>query len=144
MTVRLITPADTLPLRQLVLRPGGRAADCIWPGDEAPGAFHLGSFLDDQLISIGSFQPGGHPHLSAHRPYRLRGMATHPNARGKGAGRALLHFALDHLRGLGADLLWCNARCGAVPFYALLGFTVTGPVFDMAGIGPHQVMWRRV
>ena len=71
-------------------------------------------------------------------------MATHPAYRGRGAGRLLVEHALRLLQERGADLLWCNARLIAVPFYARLGFQVQGPEFDIPGIGPHHVMGRPV
>lgn len=74
-------------------------------------------------------------------PARLRGMATAPAHRGQGFGSALLRFGTGHARRQGHDLVWCNARELAVPFYARQGFLPQGPLFPLAGIGIHQMMY---
>ena len=76
--------------------------------------------------------------------WRLRGMATSERARGTGLGRAVLAECFEVVREGGGRALWCNARLGAVPFYRRLGLAAVGPEFDIAGIGPHYVMWRGV
>jgi predicted GNAT family N-acyltransferase len=46
------------------------------------------------------------------------------------------------LRMRNVELLWCNARVKARKFYDRMGFSTTGAVFDVAGIGPHFLMHR--
>lgn len=61
-------------------------------------------------------------------------------ARGTGLGAALVRFGLAHFQaqpGLRAVVL--GAQCHAEPFYARLGFTPFGEVYDDAGI-PHIQM----
>jgi len=142
MQARLLTAPETHPLRLLVLRPGGTLADVDFANDANAGAFHLGIEVNEELVSVGSFYPEGHPALSAQRPYRLRGMATHPAHQGSGAGSALLRAAIELLRTLHADVLWCNARVKAVPFYERAGFQREGELFDIPGIGGHYLMFR--
>jgi GNAT superfamily N-acetyltransferase len=144
MKVVTIPAEGTHPLRLLVLRPGGTLADCQWPIDAVPDAFHLAVDDGDARICVASFQPAAHPTIPAVQPWQLRGMATHPAHRGRGAGRLLVEHALELVREHGTDLLWCNARLVAVPFYARLGFQLQGPEFDIPGIGPHHVMGRMV
>ena len=144
MQVVRIPAEETHPLRLLVLRPGGTVDDCRWPIDTVPDAFHLAVEKDGQRVCIASFQPSSHPALTATQAWQLRGMATHPDHRGIGAGRLLVEHAIEQVRELGADLLWCNARLVALPFYERLGFRTEGPEFDIAGIGPHYLMWRPV
>ncbi len=144
MHAALIPLEATYPLRLQVLRPGGTLSDCQFPSDGAPGGFHIGSFLDGSCVAVGSFSPEGHAALRALSPYRLRGMATAPHVRGRGAGRMLLELALEELERRGSDLLWCNAREAAIPFYQRMGFTGVGAFFQLAGIGPHQVMYRPI
>lgn len=144
MRIRFIRTEDTYPLRLLVLRPGGTVEDCQWANDRLEGSFHLAAEVGEQRIAIGSFYPEKHPALSGWKQFRLRGMATHPEFRGRGAGRRLLRFALEHLEGQQVDVLWCNAREVAVPFYEAMGFKVSGDAFDIPGIGLHYLMWRKV
>lgn len=144
MTVSLIPVEATHPLRLLVLRPGGTLDDTKFAGDTAPLVFHMGTYRDGACISVGSFLPEAHPDLHALRPYRLRGMATHPDHQGTGAGSQLINAAVEYLKEQGCDLLWCNARLKAVPFYERQGFVVHGDLFDIGGIGPHYLMHRAV
>ncbi len=144
MRIKFIKATDTHTLRHLVLRPHETLADCDYPNDRNPESFHLGVFLGEHLIGVGSFYAEKHEGLKGWKQYRLRGMAVHPDLQGQGAGSELIGFAMEHLRAQQADLLWCNARGGAKRFYEGLGFTVHGEPFDMAGIGAHYVMQRRV
>lgn len=144
MQVHAIAAEETHPLRLLVLRPGGRLEDCRWPIDATPEAFHLAVDDGNDRICVASFQPAAHGALPALRPWQLRGMATHPGHRGQGAGTLLMAAALERLERAGADVLWCNARLAAVPFYQRLGFRIEGALFDIPGIGPHHVMWRSI
>lgn len=144
MRIKFIKAQDTWPLRHRVLRPHQAIEDCDYPNDRNPESFHLGVFIGEHLIGIGSFYAEKHEALKGWKQYRLRGMATHPEFQGQGAGGKLLRFAFEHLHAQKADLLWCNARENALRFYQDLGFTVLGEPFTIAGIGEHYVMQRRV
>lgn len=145
LEIRPISSDRTHPLRNLVLRPGKPAADCRWPGDDDPGSFHAGAFVDDALVAIASVipqpMPGADP--TAAGPlcsFRLRGMATHPEHRGQGLGSALLSYCIEHARNAGGDVLWCNARTPALEFYRRAGFETVGEEFETPDIGPHVRM----
>jgi ElaA protein len=63
-----------------------------------------------------------------------------PEARGIGAGTALVQAAVAHLRGVpGVVRARLGAQVHALGFYERLGFEATGPVYDDAGI-PHRDM----
>ena len=149
--VRFISAKEVLPLRSAVLRNHLPEPQCVFPTDEIQGAFHLGYFLEDELVCIASFQPNDHPgqvtatsRLQAGEGYQLRGMATDPRYNGMGYGAAVVNFAKDHLKNLQASYLWCNARKVAVGFYEKLGFIVVSEEFDIPGIGPHFEMLARL
>ena len=149
MDVRPITPAETRPLRSEILRPGQPPESLVYPGDDAPGSFHAGAFVDGALVGIATVYPEPMPaapdaDLDPSSAFRLRGMATRTGLQGRGIGRAVLARCIDHVRDSGADVLWCNARVGALGFYERLGFETLGDEFDIAGIGPHFVMWKDV
>ncbi len=76
--------------------------------------------------------------------WRIRGMATRPEARRRGIASALLCFCEAHAREHGGLRLWCNARVPARGFYEHRGLTVIGDVFDIPGIGPHYLMSKRL
>ena len=46
--------------------------------------------------------------------WRIRGMATRPDLRGRGLGGLVLDALVDHIAGHGGGLLWCNARVTAL------------------------------
>ena len=76
--------------------------------------------------------------------YRLRAMATHPDVRGAGAGRAVVDAALEQVRKAGAELLWCDARKVALGFYDRLGFERIDEWYHVPNVGPHQLMFYRI
>ena len=144
MRIRFIKAQDTWGLRHRVLRPHQTIEDCDYPNDRNPESFHLGVFIGEHLIGIGSFYAEKNDALKGWKQYRLRGMATHPEFRGQGAGAKLIRFAIEHLRAQRADLLWCNARENAKGFYEKLGFGTYGESFSIEGIGEHFVMFHRI
>lgn len=155
ITTQRITAADTIPLRSAILRPGYPVSDCTFPGDDDPLTFHAGAMLDGAIVSIASMYlesrptdaPGGAGRGADHAAgsaWRLRGMATDPDLRGSGAGRAALDACLAHVREHGGTLAWCNARTEAIGFYERLGWSILGEEFDIPTVGPHYVMERRL
>lgn len=68
-------------------------------------------------------------------------VALLPEARGTGAGAALMRAALDELRARGIRTAKLGAQTHAIGFYEKLGFTAYGPEYDDAGI-PHRDMSR--
>jgi GNAT superfamily N-acetyltransferase len=69
-------------------------------------------------------------------------MATLPEVRGAGFGRALLDACVAAARENGAAILWCNARTSAADFYAKNGWRIVGAEFDIPTVGPHFRMSR--
>jgi GNAT superfamily N-acetyltransferase len=154
-TTREITAAETRPLRQSVLRPGRTLEELVYPGDDDPGCAHFGAFDDaGRLVGIATVFPDPAPaNLRGVMPdtaftpagaFRLRGMATLPEVRGAGYGRALMEACFDHARAQGGEYLWCNARVNAAGFYRSIGLEAFGDAFDIDLIGPHYVMGRTV
>lgn len=145
MTVSIVSTAEVYPLRLLVLRPGGKHEDCIFSGDSAPDTVHFAvKDMQGHIFGVASFYRSEHIEVPTTRSMQLRGMATHPNVRGLGYGKALVLEALRYFAEKGEDAIWCNAREVAVTFYSSLGFDLVGEPFDIPGIGPHRVMWRRL
>lgn len=153
LTVTRIAADQTIPLRSSVLRAGHPVSECMFPGDDDDLTFHAGAMLDGRIVSIASLYqeprtpdaPGGvtpGPAHAAGTAWRLRGMATEPDLRGSGAGRAALEACEAHARANGATLLWCNARTPAIGFYERMGWTAYGDEFEIPTAGPHYVMER--
>jgi len=80
--------------------------------------------------------------INAQNPYRLRGMATHPNFRRQGFASELMNTAFEYLTKLECDILWCKARVVALDYYEFMGFNKIGDVFEIEGIGPHYFMYK--
>jgi GNAT superfamily N-acetyltransferase len=134
-----IGAADTYPLRKLVLRDGTRSSVLAFEGDELDTTFHLGARCDGELVGISTWLDRAYPDRPAERAFQLRGMATHPDRRGHGAGDAMLVAGLDRCRSLGAALVWARARDTALGFYVRHGFATVGPGYTDLTTGlPHH------
>lgn len=146
MKAMRIKAEQTLPLRQSVLRPGLPLSDSRYPGDGPETAGHFGVFAEEALIAVGSIYPEVCPEGMGLKPqdfknaWRLRGMATDPSYRSRGAGELVLKSCLEHARAMGADVVWCHARTGAKRFYERNGFVATSEEYDLPKIGPHFLM----
>lgn len=134
--IKHITTAETLDLRNRVLRNNEGIDKCIFPFDDTEKNFHLGKFDGDSVVSIATFYPEDYEGRGT-GGYRLRGMATDPEFSGKGYGSELIKFAINELRCANASYIWCHARTVATEFYKKLGFEVISEEFEMPGIGPH-------
>jgi predicted GNAT family N-acyltransferase len=139
LRVRRATLAEILPLRHAVLRPGRPLATAHFDGDDAADTVHLAAVLaaDTAIVGCATLLPRPH---RGQRAWQLRGMATRPDLARRGIGTAVLSAAETLVRERGDDLLWCNARLAAVPFYGSAGWRVVSDAFDVPGIGPHHVM----
>ncbi|MSU59151.1 MAG: GNAT family N-acetyltransferase [Pedosphaera sp.] len=142
MEIRIINATETLPLRSAVLRPGRPLAAAQFTGDKLPTTKHFGAFRDGQLLGIASIFLAEMPEHTGLAALQLRGMATAPEVRGAGFGRALVVACVAIARENGAEILWCNARIPAVGFYQKLSWEIIGEEFDIPDVGPHFRMWR--
>jgi GNAT superfamily N-acetyltransferase len=142
--IKFIEAETVLHIRNVELREGKLSLkECIFPTDYLPGAFHLGYYKDEELACAASFHPQIYGVFTGNG-YQLRGMATLEKHRGQGFGNKLVNFALVYLRGKKVNYLWCNARKSASRFYLNLGFEIISPEFEVAGIGPHYVMYVKI
>jgi GNAT superfamily N-acetyltransferase len=135
----------TRPLRGRVLRPGQGFEALAFPGDDAPDSAHFGArTATGAILSVGSVMRETPPWRRAPLAWRVRGMATVPEARRQGLGARVLAALIAHAAAHGGGLLWCNARTPAVRFYERVGFVAHGEPWDDREIGPHVAMWRTV
>ena len=97
------------------------------------GAVHALVSIDGVPCGAGRFifeQPG---------VAKIQRMAVIDDARGRGAGRALLDFLEGEARRRGARSFTLWAQTQAKQFYEKAGYSALGPIFDDAGI-PHVRM----
>lgn len=136
---------DTLPIRSDVLRSGRPESDCIFDGDDHEQTFHLGAFIENKLVSIASFFYDKNSKIDNENQYRLRGMATIEEYRGKGLSSELLEMAFSIIKQNFCDKLWCNARVESVGFYEKVGFSkFDDQVFLIKDVGEHSLMSRNI
>jgi GNAT superfamily N-acetyltransferase len=131
--VRPVPIELTRELRRAVLRPH-ESVEAV-AGHEAPGTIAVGAFEAGELVACGLIMP-------APDGWRVRGMATAPEHRGRGHGAAVLAALLNVAREAGARRVWCNARAPARSLYERAGFRVESEEFELPHIGPHYVMAR--
>lgn len=145
--VKKIPAADTLSVRQQVLRPNLVTDQCHFEGDQGEATFHMGAILDDSVIGIATMMIDHTPELAeiADLHYRLRGMAVLPEYRNQGLGGAILEGCLLEVKERGCKLCWCNARVTAARFYTAAGFSKTSEnSFEIADVGPHFLMYKQL
>lgn len=141
--IRFINTEDTLVLRSVILREGITPELCRFDGDDEFDTFHLGYYIENELVCIGSFHKQGKEGFAG-QGYQLRGMATRVDHQGLGIGNQLLNFAIVYLRGRNVNYIWCNARKYACKFYLGIGFEIVSDEFEIVGIGPHRVMYLKI
>ena len=146
-TVEKISAADTLSIRQQVLRPNWTIEQCHFEGDQDETTFHIGAFKDGVLIGIATMMRDSSAELAAIATdqYRLRGMAVLPEYRDQGIGRSILDECIQEVRLRKCRLFWCNARIKAARFYTAAGFSKTSETtFDIPGAGLHFLMFKQL
>ncbi len=130
---------------------------CVIDIDDAEHAIHLAAFTKNQFPW--GIRLHGHPGtlvgacslfdqhcMRVQVPWgpgddlRLRVMGTLPEARGWGAGAALIARALQEVQKQGRHALWCDARQVAYGFYERQGFAFLNDTYEIPDIGPHRTM----
>lgn len=140
--VKFTTPDEGFDLRNEILRPAGTAPFKGIEGENLDTSFHVGCFLDGHIISIATFLKKSNSLFSQQYQYFMRGMVTHPDYQGQGAGSSVIDFGINELKKRNVNFLWFNARINAVPFYEKNGFSSIGEEFLIPEIGMHVVMYK--
>lgn len=147
---KAVPRAEIFDLRRSVLRPGLPAEAAMYPEDADPGVFHMAAYDGDTLAACATFFPDPVPGEEAVPAYRFRGMASSPEARGRGFGAAVLRAGIEEAaRRMWCDggppcssrawgMVWCNGRVSARGFYERMGFTTDGETFEIAPSGAHH------
>ena len=143
MVVIEIPFRDALALRRGVLRPEAPSDDATIYDEELEGtAATYGVVVDQVPVAIGTVMPDGYPPNPGPGDWRIRGMATNPDFRGRGLGALVLSALVAHAIDRDGTLAWCNARVSAAAFYEGSGFVRRGDIFNTAGDRPHLLMDR--
>ncbi len=144
ITIYQISADQTYPLRHQVLRPHQPIEMCYYPGDNLPGAFHLGAHVESKIVGIISVAPDSYSKFKEKSQFRIRGMAVAPEFRKRQIGTQLVKESMKMLKSAKANLVWFNAREVAFGFYENLGFVYQDGLFEIEGIGLHKVMYSPV
>ncbi|MDP5158362.1 MAG: GNAT family N-acetyltransferase [Flaviramulus sp.] len=131
-------------MRHPVLRAGKHIDTCHFAGDDLETTFHLGIFLNEELLGICSFFKSNHNCITSKNQYQLRGMAILKEFQGKGLGNIILNFGENLLREQNTQVIWCNAREVAVNFYLKTGYKTIGNTFNIKDIGIHYMMYKNL
>jgi GNAT superfamily N-acetyltransferase len=146
MKVLRISAIDTYPIRPQVLVPDHTLQKAKFAGDDDEDvSFHLGAFIDGQLVTVASFFYERNTLLKDEHQYQLRGMATLPDFQGRGLSSELLTIAFPIIKQNFCSMLWCNARVSAIGFYEKVGFKkLNEEIFEIPEIGPHILMFKSI
>lgn len=131
------------PLRHAELRRGQDFSTTYYDKDNENETIHIACLSQNNVISCATFYPEFSYKLKSKNPYRLRGMATATDFTRRGIGTMLMKKAFKLLQ-KNVDIIWCNARTGALNFYKKLGFEVIGDIFNIKDIGPHYYMFKKI
>ena len=138
--IRFIKAEQTFPIRREVLR---KNIDLPYKleGDFDKETFHLGAFVNDELVSIVSLMKKNIDVLKGEQ-YQLRGMATAAKYRGRGYGKLLALRSEEVLVSRNIHKIWCNARIEALDFYKSLNYIILGETFIVPKVGTHYLMYK--
>lgn len=141
--VEQVPAARTYALRHEVLRPHTPIESVGEPGDDTPPAAAFAALTpDDGVLGTAVVRPAPCPwRPEVPRAWRLRGVATTPDVRGRGLGTAVLRAVVEYVQRHGGELIWCNARTPALNLYLREGFVTEGEQWIDPEIGPHIRMW---
>jgi ribosomal protein S18 acetylase RimI-like enzyme len=129
--IRRIAAHDTITLRDAMLRPDLPPGGSIYPGDDAPDTLHLGAFVEDTLAAVATLCREPMPGTQGTTSWRLRGMATLSEYRGRGFARQLAQRCIAYAAEQGGTGVWCTSRVATVAFYRILGFTECSDPFSL-------------
>ena len=132
------------PLRHSELRKGQDFSTTSYIEDYEAGTFHMACIVDENIVKCASYFSEKSIKIKSNRAYRLRGMATDSNFQRKGYASDLMQESFKELKKRDCDMVWCNARLGAVDFYKSIGFKIIGELFDIESIGPHYYMYKEI
>lgn len=137
--IKRISAEDVILVRHPVLRTGRPRESAIFDGDLHLSTIHLGAFTKQSLVGVLSAMAVDESQEKSNHARQIRGMAVLDTHKGQGIGRALITALIEQTQNE-CELLWCNARVGAAPFYLKNGFVQSGELFEIPMVGPHYRM----
>ncbi len=139
-----VTAHQILPLRHLVLRAGRAFSTAHFKGDDLDTTYHYAGILNTEIVGCVSLMKNTHPEFDDNKAYQLRGMAVSQEHRGFNIGRQLLAYAESQMKIHKVRLIWCNVRTSAEIFYTKNQYQKVGGIFEIADVGPHVLMFKKL
>ena len=128
--IRAISPEQVQDFRFRVLRPKEKAHS-VYQLDDAADTLHVGAFVGPDLAGVATVCRESLRGTCSNTAWRLRGMATADEFRGRGIGKQLAEHCVEYVRSQGGALVWCSARFSAIGFYRSLGFETDDKSFTL-------------
>lgn len=144
VTLKKIDFTATFSVRHPILREGKPIESCFFDGDDLETTFHFGLFVVDKLVGVISVFKNKTTTFSVAKQFQIRGMAVLNEHQSFGYGKLLIQKAEEEIRIQKGDLIWFNARENAVGFYQNSGYQIVGDSFEIAGIGTHYIMYKKI
>lgn len=139
--VVVVAAADTYQLRRTVLRKATPSPSVVYPGDDDAETRHLAVRAGQRIVAVSTWIPAPFPGVPDVAGLHLRGMATAPEARGRGYGTLLIHAGRRRAGELEVGVVWARARATALTFYLEHGFEAVGDEFiDDTSALPHRLV----
>jgi GNAT superfamily N-acetyltransferase len=135
---------ETYAVRHPVLRNGKPIESCHFEGDDWPTTKHFGYFENGDLLGIASVFEARNDDFDPSKQLQLRGMAVVQNQQKKGIGEQLVRHSERYALQNNYLLIWFNARESAVGFYQKLGYQTEAGPFEIAGVGIHYKMFKKL
>lgn len=136
---------EIYPIRQEVLRKGKPISACYFDGDKDEKTLHIGAFSEEKIVGAATFLKNKNNQFTEAIQFQLRGMAVLPNLQGQKIGNKILFEAEKILIAQNETvLIWCNSRESATKFYLNNSFQISGPPFEIHGIGKHFLMFKKI
>ena len=127
------------PLRHEMLRKGKPLETCHFDGDDSKGTFHLGAFVDKEIIGIISVYEKDLTQFKNSKGAQFRGIAVASKHQRKGVASKLINYAQKEAKKrTNPKYIWLNGRITANNLYLERGFKPIGNLFEINTIGIHQ------
>jgi ribosomal protein S18 acetylase RimI-like enzyme len=117
---------------------------CRFEGDDLPTTSHFGLFYEDQLSAVISVFEEKSILFFEENQFQIRGMAVLEQHQKKGFGEALLKYCENQIRNNRVEIIWFNARQTAIGFYEKYQYQKIGDGFEIADIGIHYVLFKKL
>ena len=142
--IKEISAFETIIVRHPVLRFGKPLESCRFEGDDLPTTKHFGFFFENQLSAVISVFEAKNNLFLEENQIQIRGMAVLEQHQKKGFGIALLKYCENHIINKSGEIIWFNARETAIGFYEKSDYQKSGDGFEIADIGVHFVLFKKL